>query len=193
MDDKLKERLLKRLQKIPKSESLETRKIALENRLTQEEVKYWFRYKDGKVYWIRSPNTKILVGTEAGCISYINKKPYRRITLHDKGYSTAKIVFLLHHGYFPKKIFYVDGNTMNTDFINIRASVDSLTSYCTNVTRSKTGYRNVYYEKRRSKYIVSLIVDKKNRFIGYYENIDDAKEAYNLAARKIYGDFAVLL
>ena len=40
MDDKLKERLIKRLQKIPKSESLETRKIALEDRLTQEEAKY---------------------------------------------------------------------------------------------------------------------------------------------------------
>ena len=94
MDDKLKERLLKRLQKIPKSESLETRKIALEDRLTQEEEKYWFRYRDGKLYRIRSPNTKI--------------------------------------------------------------------------------------------------VDKKCKFIGYYKNIDDAKEAYNLAARKIYSDFAVL-
>ena len=193
MDDKLKERLLKRLQKIPKSESLETRKIALEDRLTQEEAKYWFRYNEGKVYWIRSPNTKILAGTEAGCISYINKKPYRRITLHDKGYSTAKIVFLLHHGYFPKKIFYVDGDTMNTDLINIRASTDGLTSYSTSIVSSKTAYRNIYYEKRRSKYLVSLIVDKKCKFIGYYKNIDDAKEAYNLAARKIYGDFAVII
>ncbi len=193
MDDKLKERLLKRLQKIPKSESLETRKIALEDRLTQEEAKYWFRYKEGKVYWIRSPSTKILAGTEAGCISYINKKPYRRITLHDKGYSTAKIVFLLHHGYFPKKIFYVDGDTMNADFINIRASTDGLTSYSKSIVSSKTTYRNIYYEKRRSKYLVSLIVDKKCKFIGYYKNIDDAKEAYNLAARKIYGDFAVII
>ena len=82
---------------------------------------------------------------------------------------------------------------MNTDFINIRASVDALTSYSTSVTRSKTGYRNIYYEKRRSKYLVSLIVDKKCKFIGYYENINDAKEAYNLAARKIYGDFAVII
>lgn len=193
MDDKLKERLIKRLQKIPKSESLETRKIALEDRLTQEEAKYWFRYKDGKVYWVRSPNTKILAGTEAGCISYINKKPYRRITLHGKEYSTAKIVFLLHHGYFPKKIFYIDGDTMNVNFINIRASTDGLTSYSTSIVSSKTTYRNVYYEKRRSKYLVSLIVDKKCKFIGYYKNIDDAKEAYNLAARKIYGDFAVII
>lgn len=193
MDDKLKERLIKRLQKIPKSESLENRKIALEDRLTQEEAKYWFRYKDGKVYWIRSPNTKIAVGDEAGYISYINKKPFRRIIFKGKVYSTAKIVFLLHHGYFPKKIFYVDGNSMNTNFTNIRASTDALHSYTKSITRSKTGYRNIYYEKRRSKYLVSLIVDKKCKFIGYYKNIDDAKEAYNLAARKIYGDFAVII
>ena len=193
MDDKLKERLIKRLQKIPKSESLENRKIALEDRLTQEEAKYWFRYKDGKVYWIRSPNTKIAVGDEAGYISYINKKPFRRIIFKGKVYTTAKIVFLLHHGYFPKKIFYVDGNSMNTNFTNIRASTGALHSYTKSITRSKTGYRNIYYEKRRKRYIVSLIVDKKCKFIGYYENIEDAKEACNLAAKKIYGDFAVLI
>ena len=170
MDDKLKERLIKRLQKIPKSESLENRKIALEDRLTQEEAKYWFRYKDGKVYWIRSPWKPIVVGTEAGCIKHKHSKPVRIISLKGKEYSTAKIVFLLHHGYFPKKIFYVDGNTMNTDLINIRASTDGLTSYSTSIVSSKTTYRNIYYE-----------------------NIEDAKEAYNLAARKIYGDFAVII
>ena len=36
-------------------------------------------------------------------------------------------------------------------------------------------------------------VSKSNKFIGYYENIEDAKEACNLAAKRIYGDFAVLV
>lgn len=193
MDDKLKERLIKRLQKIPKSESLENRKIALENRLTQEEAKYWFRYKDGKVYWIRSPNTKIAVGDEAGHIKHKHGKPVRIISLKGKQYSAAKIVFLLHHGYFPRCIIYMDGNRLNTNFNNIRASTESLRNYTNPSNKAKSGYKNIYYNKYKNMWLVSIGVSKKCKFIGYYENIEEAKEAYNLAARKIYGDFAVII
>ena len=193
MDDKLKERLIKRLQKIPKSESLENRKIALKDRLTQEEAKYWFRYKDGKVYWIRSPWKPIVVGTEAGCIKHKHSKPVRIISLKGKEYSTAKIVFLLHHGYFPKSIIYMDGNRLNTNFNNIRASTESLRNYTNSSIKAKSGYKNIYYDKYKNMWLVSMRISKSNKFIGYYENIEDAKEACNLAAKRIYGDFAVLV
>jgi len=190
LDKVREEKLFKKLQKLPRSNALETRKTAIENKLTLEEAKTWFRYNDGKVYWIKSPHRRIQAGSEAGCIKYKHNIPIKIITLRGKNYSTARIVFLLHHGYFPKCIIYMDGNKLNDDFHNIRASNAAIRNYRSSVVRSNSGYKGIYFEERRNKYSVQLRLNGHCKFIGYYDDIESAKEAYNRASKRIYCEFA---
>jgi hypothetical protein len=57
------DKLFKKIQKIP-IEHL--KKEELTNKLSLEEAKTWFRYKDGKLYWKKSPNRKSKIDDEVG-------------------------------------------------------------------------------------------------------------------------------
>jgi len=89
--------------------------------LTQESVKSLFIYKNGKLYW------KIgrVKGKEAGSLFFQKKGkyPYRICFINKKRYSVAQLVFLYFHGFLPKYICYLDGDTLNTNMWNLR-SVD---------------------------------------------------------------------
>lgn len=183
------EKLIKKLQKIPRSKSLETRKQGVTGKLTQEEAKQWFRYKDGKLYWGKSPSKKINIGDEAG---YIYRKTLKIVKLKKQTYLVAKLIFLIHHGYYPKNIYYVDKNSLNINLLNLRASNEFIKNYTQLGGHSSTGFKGIHFVKRLNKYYVRIFSDYKHYSIGCYINIEDAKKAYNLAAKRIYGEFAVL-
>ena len=92
--------------KIANLPNIKHEKIELNDRLTFEEARTWFRYKDGKIYWLKKSANCINIGDEAGGIrTYKNKyshNSHRIIKLNGKVYLTGQIIFLLIHGYLPK-------------------------------------------------------------------------------------------
>jgi len=170
-------------------------KVELDNRLTFEEARTWFRYKDGKIYWLKSPYRNIIIGTEAGYIRKTKYSPnsYRVITLKRKIYLTGQIIFLLIHGYLPKYLLFIDGNTLNTSIENMTAGSDSMKMY-RNLKKKKThlNLKGITYISDRNKYRTYIQVNNKTYNLGSYTNIEIAKKAYNLAAKKLYGDIAYL-
>ena len=189
------EKLIKKLQKIPRSKSLESRKQGVTGKLTQEEAKQWFRYKDGKLYWRKSPSKKIKIGDETWKKKKKNWKGkylfYKMVNLNKQTHSVSHLVFLLHHGYYPLHISYVDKDRLNTNVLNLRASNASLRSVGT-LLRNNTGLHGISLGRQLNKYRVRISTDKKEYSFGQYNNLEDAKKAYNLAAKRIYGEFAVL-
>lgn len=85
--------------------------------LTQESVKSLFVYKNGKLYW----KTGRCKGNEIGSLIHQKKgkHPYRIIQINKKRYSVAQLVFLYFHGFLPKYICYLDGDTLNTNMWNL--------------------------------------------------------------------------
>ena len=172
-------------------------KVELNNRLTFEEARTWFRYKDGKIYWLKSPYRNIIIGTEAGGLriykNYQNKNTYRVITLKGKKYLTGQIIFLLIHGYLSKYLLFIDGNTLNTRIENMTAGSYSMKMY-RNLKKKKThlNLKGITYISDRNKYRTYIQVNNKTYNLGSYTNIEIAKKAYNLAAKKLYGDIAYL-
>jgi hypothetical protein len=53
-------------------------------------------------------------------------------------------------------------------------------------------YKGVCFEKRRNHYIANIAVNKKNIYLGSFENEDQAAIAYNIAALKYHAEFACL-
>jgi hypothetical protein len=171
-------------------------KVELCNRLSFEEARKYFRYKDGKIYWLKPPYKNRKIGSEAGGLKiykekYQNHNTYRIITLKGKQYLTGQIIFLLVHGYLPKYLFFKDGNTLNTKIDNLTASSYSMRVYRNLKNRKTTlNLKGVTYD--RNKYKASIQVNKKTYHLGLYQNLEMAKKAYNLAVKKLYGELAYL-
>lgn len=166
-------------------------KIELDKGLSFEEARKYFRYKDGKIYWIRKTTNSIRIGEEAG---YIRKNTLRRIiSLKGKEYLTGQIIFLLVHGYIPKYLIFIDGDTLNTNLLNLTAGNSSKRTYI-NLKKKKTNLnlKGVNFCKIKKKYVVKVFIHYKQYNLGVYNNIEIAKKAYNLGVKKLYGELAYL-
>ena len=179
--------------KIANLPNIKHEKIELNDRLTFEEARTWFRYKDGKIYWIKKSANCINIGDEAGGIrTYKNKyshNSHRIIKLNGKVYLTGQIIFLLIHGYLPKYLIFKDGDTLNTKVDNLTAGNLSKRTY-RNLKNVKThlNLKGINYRSDRNKYKVYIQVKEKTYHLGLYESLEIAKKAYNLAVKKLYGD-----
>lgn len=55
--------------------------------------------------------------------------------------------------------------------------------------RNKSGYRNIFWEERRGKWLVNIAVNRKTIFVGRYEILEDAIAAQKGALDKYGKDF----
>ena len=90
-----------------------------------------------------------------------------------------------------QQIDHINGNGLDNRKCNLR--------FCTiaenrrNVGRQKnntSGYKGVYFNKRRGKYSSEIMADSKKIFLGYFTTIEEAYAAYCEAAKKYHGKFA---
>lgn len=52
------------------------------------------------------------------------------------------------------------------------------------------GYKGVRYDERRDKYMANIKKDNKSHFLGYYETVEEAAQAYTNAAKQLHKEFA---
>ena len=57
---------------------------------------------------------------------------------------------------------------------------------------SKTGYKGVCWDSGRGKFMANIQANLKNKYLGHFDNADMAALAYNAAAEKLHGEFALL-
>lgn len=55
---------------------------------------------------------------------------------------------------------------------------------------NKSGCKGVYWAKDKQKWTVQVTINHKTKYIGRYENLEDAIKARQEASKKYYGDFA---
>jgi hypothetical protein len=107
--------------------SKKDRKVVVKNHklksLTQTEAKNVFEYKDGELYWkrtLRSTKKGDIAGTIA--ISPSGNK-FKKIRYGGQSYRASHIIFLIFHGYLPKRISFIDKNSLNTRIENLKEIV----------------------------------------------------------------------
>ncbi|KPL25465.1 MAG: hypothetical protein AMJ75_01080 [Phycisphaerae bacterium SM1_79] len=53
-------------------------------------------------------------------------------------------------------------------------------------------YKGLTWYKREKRWAVRIMADGNSKFIGYFQNEIEAAKAYDTAAKKYHGEFAVL-
>lgn len=91
-----------------------------------------------------------------------------------------------------------EGDHKNRDTLdNRRQNLRECTSSQNKINGSlrktnSTGFRGVSLYKKTGKFAASIWVNKAKTFLGYFTTSENAARAYDEAAKKFHGDFAVL-
>lgn len=160
-----------------------------------EEILDYVEYRDGDIFWKRKYGTAhIKVGSPAGGVT---SKGYRFFKLKRKRYLVHDVVFYIHNGYVAENVDHKDRNRLNNYPDNLRDSTTSQNnankgSYSGSVSKYK-GVNFIHRgNKGKKRWQARIAFKGKRQSLGYYHTDEDAARAYDVAAKKLHGAFAVL-
>lgn len=152
----------------------------------QNQLKEMLHYcpQTGVFSWIKA-RQKIHVGQIAGSDK---GDGYRRIKIDGKNYSAHRLAWLYVHGVWPAKCVDhinrqpADNRIENLRCVDWRENAQNLSL----AKNNSSGFRGVYFETKTKRWKVQLRANRKNYFLGRYENLADAANAYAQAATKYH-------
>jgi hypothetical protein len=159
--------------------------------ITQELLKKQFSYDNGKLLRNFSSGGQ-KVGSFAGWINTVTRgKRYIRLNVCGEQIYLHQAIFLMHHGYLPKCIDHINGNSFDNRIENLREANQSLNTANSVISKANTsGYKGVVWRKDTNKWMAQISKNKKHYNLGSFEKIEDAAKAYKIAAEKFFGEFA---
>jgi hypothetical protein len=142
------------------------------NKIDQELLDKFFHYDDGKLYWKISPQQRVKVGDEVGCLS---SEGYIKIRFLNKPYGIHRIIFFMFNGTWPEMIDHIDGNKSNNRIENLRSATNQQNQWNTGLIKdNKSGHKGVCFNKQINKWYVSATLNKKQIGLGYYSDLSEA-------------------
>lgn len=156
--------------------------------ITQDKLKDYLDYKEGKLFWKKQPSSVINVGSEAG---HTNFRGYVQIKIFNKRYYAHRIIFFMFNGYFPQEVDHIDGNKSNNKIENLRDSTKSQNNM--NVRKRKdntSGIKGVTWDKRCKKWKAQGQANKKRYYLGSYEDIEMATQVINEFRKQHHNEYA---
>ncbi len=155
--------------------------------ITQQELLERFEYRDGDLYlkygvWGHSVGQKI---------GSLDKRGYIKTTYKKKPHLVHRLIFMMHHGFFPLQVDHVNNDRTDNRIENLRAATPSENLRNRPMSKSnKSGVKNVHWLAKNKQWIVNLTVDRKRLFIGGFKDLEAADLVAQLAREKYHGEFA---
>lgn len=155
-----------------------------------DHINEFFCYKDGSLIRIKKSGGQ-KVGSIAGWVTVCNGRFYRKMNIKRKVLYVHRVIFNLHHGYLPKYIDHIDGNSLNNKIENLReASQSQNMANARKKSTNTSGYKGVTFRKDTKKWQSAIMVNGKHISLGSYKDKKDAAMAYEAGALKYYKEFA---
>ena len=150
--------------------------------LTKELLHQLFKYRDGELYWKKRNQKK------AGCV---NGDGYRHIVIKGKLYGAHRLIFMMHYGYLPEFIDHIDNNRLNNKIENLREATRQQNSWNRKINaNNKSGVKGVSWCKLTKKWRVQGRIDKKVKYLGVYETLEEAVNVISNFRFLNHGSFA---
>ena len=136
-------------------------------------------------YWKKPTSFRVKKGDRAG---YIDELGYRRISINNIRYREHQLVWLIERGSLSiLQIDHIDGNKLNNHINNLREVTNKQNSENKSINKNNTsGIKGVYFDKARSKWHACITNNYKNYSLGRFKTIEEAKNAYIYAAKKMH-------
>lgn len=157
--------------------------------ITQKLLKEFFYYLNGSLHWSFDKHYRAKKDQKAGCIAKNHR--YKIIKINGNIVAEHRAIFLYHHGYLPEFIDHIDGNSLNNKIENLRETTSCQNQYNAKLRKdSGTKIKNVKWHKATQKWMVCIKVNKKDKYIGVFEDIELAELVATEARDKYHKDFA---
>lgn len=86
-----------------------------------------------------------------------------------------------------------DGNGLNNTRNNLRVATRKQNGANRRLgTNNQSGYKGVYWLRKRGKWVAQINVDSKSYYLGVFDDPWEAAQTYNLAASEVWGEYALL-
>jgi len=101
------------------------------------------------------------------------------------------LVWFMETGEWIKGIDHCDTDKANNRIGNLRLATKIQNGQNRSAPRQNTlGHKGVSWAKRERRWRANINANKKYISLGYFRSIDDAIEAYRIAALKYHGEYA---
>lgn len=154
--------------------------------ITAEDAQRLLRYDNGKLYWKVDVARNVKVGDEAGKAD----TTYKRVMFNGRMYQIHRLVFAIHHGYFPRVVDHKNGDKLDNQIDNLRAATHKQNSVNQRLhTDNKSGAKNVCYRKETGRWRVCIkhIAGTVDRSFTLF---DDACRYAETMRSVVHGQFA---
>jgi hypothetical protein len=120
-----------------------------------------------------------------------NSEGYLKFGHKRKNYFVHRVIYLLTHKTISECIDHVNGNILDNRPENLRAAVIRTNAYNAKLSSSnKTGCKGVHKMKDGSGYQASIRYNNKRKFLGLFQDFEDAKELITLVREVVHGEYA---
>lgn len=127
--------------------------------------------------------------SKTGCA---NKRGNVRIKIKGRHYLAHRLAWLYVHGEWPPdEIDHINGIRSDNRIVNLRPATRSQNQR--NIGRrsdNSSGVKGVTWHKHARKWQAQIQTNGKNVYLGRFDNVSDAAEAYSRAAAERHGEFA---
>jgi hypothetical protein len=173
-------------------------------------IRQCVREEDGHLYWIERPRSHFAddgawtrfnrkcPGNECGSLN-ISKSGYKKyitnILFEGKNIPINRytIVWAFHNNRWPnygEMIDHEDRDSTNDKIKNLRLCDKSKNAANGRKHKDgKSGYKGVSWLKSHKKWHASICIKGKRKFLGYYDDPEEAHQAYLKAAKESFGEF----
>jgi hypothetical protein len=158
--------------------------------VTQQQALDLFSYDPatGELHWRYSHN-KAKAGAVVGAIT---PHGYRLTSIDKKRYYVHRLVWLIHHGQFPRLLDHINRNRSDNRIENLRAATQAQNMQNTRLQKNNTsGVKGISWSKSRRKFEVAY-TDKQGRYrhVGRFPCLATAMIARAFAVIGEHGEFA---
>lgn len=142
----------------------------------------------GEFTW-RVKRGSVDVGTVAGYVS--KSHGYANVKVLGRLYLAHRLAWFYTHGVWPTgELDHINRVRTDNRIVNLReaSSYQNKRNYSRPKTNT-TGVKEVQLPKGRSKYRASIYVNYERKHLGMFDTLEDAERAYEIASKKLHGEF----
>ena len=175
--------------------------MGIEQRLTQEWLRELFDYDEfsGRLIWKVRPdmpafrNSKF-AGKPAGTH---DSKGHLQISIDKKQYLAHRLTWVYHFGEIPEgmQIDHINGVRDDNRIANLRLATPAGNARNQRKQEGTSSrFKGVCFHKRLLRWCASIKSAKEKRklSLGYFDSEEEAARAYDIAAKREFGEFAKL-
>lgn len=159
--------------------------------LTSAAIRELLQYEPdtGRLVW-RVTRGSALAGDEAGRV--MRATGYRQVRVGKALVYAHRLAWAIHHGEWPAlALDHINGERDDNRIANLRLASRAENAWNRGAqVNSSHGQKGVTWNGAMKKWCARIMAHGTRRHLGYFDDLNDAARAYEVAARELHGDFA---